>query len=107
MKNYKICDICGHKYPSGHPCLNCKNKYPGNKITPEVLGNFVSIMRLKKNDHIIIKLENMEEENLNILYDAFNKEEYRKLNISLTVLPIESDVIVIREDEQESENGKS
>lgn len=53
---YKTCTICGHQYPTGHPCLTCNKKgLEGVQITPEDIGSFVNILSLRMDDIIVLK----------------------------------------------------
>ncbi len=56
---YTQCHICGHTIPVGHPCLNCvksnRIKVTDEIIAPENLVEHIKILRLQKDDILVLK----------------------------------------------------
>ncbi len=103
MPDYTQCQICGHTIPQGHPCLQCvkKNriKETDTVITPEKIMNFVSILRLEKHDTVVIKSNELlnEEDSIHNMAEYFSKvEPFKSLDINLIILSESSDVMIIR-----------
>lgn len=105
-EDYRICDICGSQYPHGHPCMNCVTKNNLKKgeftVTPEKMSEHVKILRFKKDDILLVKVD-----------EDFNKLDHESLstclsemdvlvknNVEVILVPINTDLVIVRKEKE-------